>query len=186
MATNVKVEVTGVKEALRELNSMDKAARRKITREFKELVAPTMSVAEGLTPAELPMSGWRRKWDPQAGRQGGSTGRSIFPYQPMAARRAIKPFISGKSPKEFAGVVRNLAAMGITWKSPSAVQFDQANHWKTKSGAQMVATLRERYGEPSRVMWRAWERTEDDVIGNVKQLVEDMMFEVNGRLKVGL
>lgn len=185
MRIETQIQVTGVKEALRELNQIDKRARRKLTRDYREIVSPTLTTAEGLTPSKAPMSGWERGWDPQAGRQGGSTGRKLLPYDPNKAKQAIKPFISGKKPKEFAGVTRNLTAFGISWRSPSAVLFDQADHWNTKQGEQMVHVLRQRYGTPSRMMWRAWERTEDDVMGNIKQLIEDLMFQVGNRIKIG-
>lgn len=186
MTVETRIQVTGVKDALRELNRMDKSARRKLTSDYKQIVQPTLTTAKGMTPARAPMSGWNRSWDPQAGRQGGSTGRQVLPYEPMKANRAIQPFISGKRPKEFAGIVRNLSAFGVTWRSPAAVLFDQANNWSTPQGEQMVKVLRERYGDPSRVMWRAWEQTEDDVMGNIKQLIEDLMFEVGQRIRVGL
>ena len=184
MSTNVSIEVTGVKEALRELNRMDKSARRDLTRRFNQIVEPTVREARSLTPSTEPMSGWARKWDPQAGRQGGTTGRTVFPYKPAESTKSIKPFISGKRPREFAGITRNLSAFGIQWRSPSAVLFDQADNWNTPQGEQMVKVLRQRFGTPSRIMWRAWERTEDDVTGNVKQLIEDLMFRVNQKVKI--
>lgn len=184
MSTNVSIEVTGVKEALRELNSMDKSARRQLTRDFRQIVQPTLTEAKNLVPSGQPMSGWARKWDPQAKRQGGSSGRTVFPYDPSLAPKGVVAFVSGKKPREFAGVVRNLSAFGVQYRTPSATLFDQANNWKTPQGEQMVKVLRQRFGNPSRIMWRAWERTEDDVTGNVKQLIEDLMFRVNQKVKI--
>ena len=60
MSNKVQIEVTGVKDALRELNSIDKQARRDVTRRFKDIMRPSVQAAQNLTPVEPPMSGWAR------------------------------------------------------------------------------------------------------------------------------
>ena len=48
MSVSVSVEVLGIKEALRELNSIDKEARKKITRDFKQITKPVEQTAKAL------------------------------------------------------------------------------------------------------------------------------------------
>ena len=131
MSTNVQIEVTGVKEALRELNSIDKQARRDVTRRFKEIMRPSVQTAQNLTPIEPPMSGWARTWRP-------SGGQPVLPWGGSSDRRQIVPFVSGKRPSEFAGRVRNLAAFGFQWKAADAVLFDASSDPKTRAGRQMI------------------------------------------------
>jgi hypothetical protein len=185
MATaNVSTEVVGVKEALRELNQIDKRARRQITRRFREIMKPTLSDAQSLLPAKAPMSGWERYWNPQEGLQRGSTASSVLPWS-TGNRRRIEAFVSGSRPKEIGGVTKGLAAFGVRWKGPQAVLFDMSQDAKTRQGQQMVDVLRERFGDPSRVMWKAWERTDDEVEGQIAELVEDVMRATGRRIKAG-
>jgi len=49
---DTSVEIVGVKEALRELNKIDKVARRQLTKDYKEIVSPVLEAAKSLTPLE--------------------------------------------------------------------------------------------------------------------------------------
>lgn len=204
MSTNVSIEVTGVKEALRELNSMDKSARRQLTRDYRQIVQPVLTDAERYVPNEAPMSGWNRTWNPRGGTQpvlplGASSTRT--PKAPGATwaqssggRRRManwmkweakmRPYISGKRPQSIGGFTRNLSAFGVHWLSPTSVLFDTAGQATTPQGEQMIKVLQQRFGQPSRVMWKAWESADDDVIGGVKDLVEDLMFRVNQKVRL--
>jgi len=69
MPVYVAVEVVGLKEALKELNSFDKKLRRQITRDYKAIVEPIAADARAAIgqideSAGRPMSGWQRNWNP--------------------------------------------------------------------------------------------------------------------------
>ena len=66
MASN-SVEVLGLKEALRELNTMDKKLRREITRDFKQIVQPVITDAKQMLPSGAPLSGMARSWKGKSG-----------------------------------------------------------------------------------------------------------------------
>jgi len=69
MPVYVAVEVVGLKEAFKELNSFDKKLRRQITRDYKAIVEPIAADARAAIgqideSAGRPMSGWQRNWNP--------------------------------------------------------------------------------------------------------------------------
>jgi hypothetical protein len=184
MSISTNVEVVGVKEALRELNTIDKRARRQITTRFRQIMQPAVSDAQSLLPTSAPLTGWERYWNPQEGTQRGQTASSVLPWT-TANRRRVEAYVSGSRPKEVNGVTRGLAAFGMRWKGPQAVLFDMAQDSSTPQGAQMVAALSRKFGSPSRVMWKAWERADDDVERQIGELVEDVMRAVGRRVQVG-
>jgi len=195
-----KIEVAGVKEALAELNKTQKKLRRAITVEYKEIMQPTVSKARNLVPTDAPLSGFNRAWTPNGGQgsvlpfQGGGQARA--PRLPTAreinfpgGRRqygnwlkwqaGLNAYISGKRPRTIGNYTRNLAAFGIKWQGPAAVLFDTSGQANTPQGRQMVSALTAKYGPPSRVMWRAYQQTDQDVQNQLKELVRKIMRSVN-------
>ena len=67
MSVGVSMEVVGIKDALRELNNLDKEARRKITRDFKRITKPVEDAARRLIPPTAPLSGMERAWTTKSG-----------------------------------------------------------------------------------------------------------------------
>jgi hypothetical protein len=177
MSVSVSVEVIGIKEALRELNSLDKEARRKITRDFKKITKPVEDTARRLIPATAPLSGMNRRWTTPSGFQ-------MFPYT-QAGKNSIVSQVSGRKPKMFAGHMTNLATFYIRFKGPAATLFDQSGKGPvpTRQGSQMVAALTNRFGPPSRVLWRAYEQHDGDVVRETQKLIDEMMDDLNRRRK---
>ena len=179
MSTNVSIEVTGIKEALRELNSIDRQARRGITQRFRQIMKPMLDRGKQLVPRNAPLSGFDRYWNPTAGRQSSDTPGGILPWANFNDQRGIDAFVSGKKPSTYAGVTRNLAAFGARWKGPHAVLFDA-----TASDTELGRRLTARFGPPSRAMWRAMDQTEPDIEQGIRDLVNDIMGRVNRQVKV--
>jgi hypothetical protein len=205
MSTNVQIEVTGVKDALRELNSIDKKARRRLTTDFRQIMDPVLKTGRDLIPDQAPMSGWERSWSP------GGRGVPVLPFeagqptyraprqpkkdwpQSREGRRQMgkwmqwesymRTYVSGKRPVTFGGYTRNLSAFGVRWLSPAAALFDTSATPRTPQGARMIATLQSRYGQSSRVIWKSWERSGGEVTDKVQRLINDLMRRVNGKLK---
>jgi len=170
------LEVVGVKEALRELNKIDKKARRQLTKDYAEIVAPVISEAREKTPATAPLSGMAYQWKGRGAKQ----TKPIFPYNAGATDRAIKPFVSGKKPRQFGGFVSNLATFGVRWSSSDAIVIEMSGRGPvpTVKGKQMVQSLSHRYGEPGRFLWKAYLKHEADVIRNVDRLIKDLMRRI--------
>jgi hypothetical protein len=177
MSVNVSVEVVGIKEALRELNNLDKEARRQITRDFKKITKPVEDEAKRLLPKTAPLSGMNRSWTTKSGYQ-------LLPWG-TAGKDTVVSQVSGRKPKMFAGHMTNLATFYIRYKGPTATLFDQAGKGPvpTSQGARMVSALTNRFGPPSRVLWRAYERHDGDIVRETQRLIDDMMQDINRRNK---
>lgn len=203
MSVSAEINVVGVKDALRELNTIDKRLRRQITKDYQEIVQPVVADAKRLVPTEAPLSGFDRKWTPQgsskpvlpfgaSGTDGPARPRKDW-AQSKGGRKemgdwnkwkaGIRAYISGKRPQTFGGYTRNLAAFGIRWLGRSAILFDTSAQSSTPQGAQMVRALTSRFGTPSRVMWRAYDASDSEVQYRLRKLVEKIMASVGRDLK---
>lgn len=177
MTVRASMEVVGIKDALRELNELDKEARRKITRDFKRITKPVEQTAKSLMPKTAPISGMGRAWKTKSGFE-------MFPWG-TAGKDTIVSQVSGRKPKMFAGHMTNLATFYIRFKGPTATLFDTSGKGPvpTRQGSQMVSAFTNRFGPPSRVLWRAYEQHDGDVVRETQKLIDEMMEDINRRRK---
>ena len=171
MATNT-VEVLGLKEALKELNTMDKKLRRQITRDFKQIVQPVVGKAESMLPTNAPLSGMARSWK-------GKSGADIMSWNDARVRRNIKAFTSGKKVRDApGGFKQNLGVFGIKWLGPQATALDML------AKGVMADNLTDRFGPPSRIIYKAYESASDEVQQQVKDLVNKVMKLTNNAMRI--
>jgi len=171
MATNV-VEVLGLKEALKELNDMDKKLRRQITRDFTKIVQPVLGKAESLLPNDPPLSGMARSWT-------GKSGADIMSWNDLRVRKNLKAFTSGKKVRDAPGGFRqNLGVFGIRWLGPQATALDML------AKGVMADNLTDRFGPPSRIIYRAYDSASDEVQRQVKELVNKVMKLTNNAMRI--
>ena len=171
MATNV-IEVLGLKEALKELNTIDKKLRRQITRDFKKIVQPVLGKAESMLPNNAPLSGMSRSWI-------GKSGADIMSWNDERVRRNIKAFTSGKKVRDAPGGFRqNLGVFGIKWLGPQATALDML------ANGVMADNLTDRFGPPSRIIYKAYESASDEVEQQVKELVNKVMELTNNAMRI--
>jgi len=209
MPVYVAVEVVGLKEAFKELNSFDKKLRRQITRDYKAIVEPIAADARAAIgqideSAGRPMSGWQRNWNPAHKRkkafkinvrrdqwsesvrqqklEEAAASGGIFPWDNEPAKRMIKAKINTKQPRQFAGAMRNLQIFTLSWLGAANEIFEMAGRessGKTPQGRRMIATLNQRYGKPGRILWNSYEKNRDHVDKELVKLVERVMAAVN-------
>jgi len=173
MAVDATLTVVGVKDALRELNNIDKVARREITRDYKKVVAQVVSDAQGAIPVNEVMSGWNRKWTTKSGFQ-------MFPIQYVDDK--VTAGVSGKKPKQFGGFMQNLATFYVKFSGPHTALLDMGGRGKvpTDRGKHMVAVMTARMGRrPSRILWPAYENNSETVQAEVQKLVDRVMLYVS-------
>lgn len=164
MTVDLGMEFSGLKDALAELNKIDKKLRRGITTEFKSIVQPIVGRAESMLPSGAPLSGMTRSWK-------GKSGADIMSWNDARVRKNIKAFTSGKKVREApGGFKQNLGTFGIKWLGPQATLFDMAV--KGTMGANLVA----KYGPPSRIIYKAYEEAKDDTDRQVQDLVNKVML----------
>ena len=171
MPSNV-IEVLGLKEALKELNTMDKKLRRQITTDFKKIVQPVLGKAESMLPNNAPLSGMSRSWI-------GKSGADIMSWNDERVRRNIKAFTSGKKVRDAPGGFRqNLGVFGIKWLGPQATALDML------ANGVMADNLTDRFGPPSRIIYKAYESASEQVQQQVKDLVNKVMEQTNNNMRI--
>ena len=162
MSVETKLEIVGLKEALREINKLDPAFRRQITKDFKNIAAPVVLQVQSTNISSMALSGFSRKWTTRSGYQ-------MFPLNPTRLSRFVVAGTSGKKPKEFRGRMQNANVFFIRWKSPQATLIEMAA--KGILGENMTR----KNGAPGRVLWKAWEMKEQEVMDEVENLVRGIM-----------
>jgi hypothetical protein len=166
------IEVQGLKEALKELNTIDKKLRREITRDFKKIVQPVLGKAESMLPTGAPLSGMARSWK-------GKSGADIMSWNDARVRRNIKAFTSGKKVRDAPGGFRqNLGVFGIRWLGPQATALDML------AKGVMADNLTDRFGPPSRIIYKAYDSASEEVEQQVKDLVNKVMKLTNNAFRI--
>ena len=162
---SAKVEVVGLKDALKTLNKIDKSLRREITKDYKKIVQPVIDDANRLVPSSAPLSGMTRNWSTKSGFR-------MLPWIP-GFKQKIQAKISTRAIKEYNGNTTNVGAFSIQWQGATGTMFD------TSMAGSLGRALTARYGRSSRVMWKAYEQRQNDVMSEMEQLVKRVMDEAN-------
>lgn len=170
MTASATVEIVGLKDALRTLNKLNPQLRREITKAYKEIVNPVLVDAAARLPDGAPLSGMARSWKPK--------GAELMNWQPDKVKKNIKAFTSGKKVRDAPGGYRqNLAVFGVRWGGPQATLFDMARN------GNWSAQMTERFGPPSRVIWRAYEAQSYRVQVEMQILAKRVMNEAQRMVK---
>jgi len=159
---DTKIEIYGVKAAIKELRTLDPEMRKDINREAKQLAKPVVDAAKRNYPPQY-LSGMARKWSPK--------GRQVFPYdQGKAVKGVVLKIDTGK---------KNQGLIVIIQKDPAAAIIDMAGK-KGGSGARgaMFINNMNAFGPPSRVMWPAYEHNAAAVEQGFKELIDKVMARV--------
>lgn len=172
MPVNSKIEVVGVKDALRELSKVDKDLGRQLRKDARKVMEPIVRDAKAAIP-NTALSGMSRSW------VSARSGVQLLPWDGTQARRYVKAKTSTKKPKEFAGVTRDLAVFYASWAGGVNAIFDMAGR---KNKSVMAANLTGKFGPPSRIMWPAAEKNEAQVTEGIGRVVDDIVRETNNRL----
>ena len=167
MPVSAKIEVYGLKDALKELNKLDSTLRKQITKDAKEVAKPVVSDAQSKYPVTI-LSGMKYNWVQK--------GKQKFPYDQVRARKGVSVKVdTGK---------RNVGTIVIIQKDPAAAIIDMAGK-KGGTSAQsdrFISALTMMFGMPSRVMWPAYNSNADAVQKNMVELVETVMTAVGRKL----
>ena len=172
MPVDVTMEFSGLKEALKEINTIDKKLRRQITRDFKQIVQPVITDAKTMLPSGAPLSGMVRSWK-------GKSGADIMSWSDARVRKNLSAFTNAKKVRETpSGRTQNLGVFGVRWKSPQATIFDMGRE------GVLGQNLTDRFGNPSRVIYRAYTSASADVERQVKELVNKVMKITNSAMRM--
>jgi hypothetical protein len=167
MTATASVGVFGVKEALKELRDIDPELRKAINARAKEVVKPATDAMKAQYPAQL-LSGMSRAWQQR--------GRQLFPYDQAAARRGVTLKVNTSK--------KSTSVISIIQKNPAAAIIDMAGKGggSGAQGSRFVDALSALFGQPSRVMWPTFEKNQNDVTENMREVVNDLMAAVGKRV----
>ena len=198
MASETRIEVYGVKAALKELNKIAPTLRRQITKDYKQIVSSVIKDAQSIVPSIAPMSGMDKGWQTKSGYE-------MLPdsgWNGIKAQKSYVAKISTRRVKEFRGTKENVGTFRIVLTGLVNTVFDIAGrkssgqigqisrmgkHGKrvgTVGGPQMIAVLNSRYNRGSRTVWPSFEKNEAQVINEMTKLVEQIMQEVGRNLVI--
>jgi hypothetical protein len=132
------------------------------------------------------MSGWNRSWTPRSGTEAGLYERQdTFPWLGDKYKKQIKPYINNHARRRYRQSSESSLAFGIRWTSVQAVLFDMTGKGSpsTPQGNRMMNVLGQRYGAPSRTMWRAYDIAGDDVQREMVKLINKIMKATGRNIK---
>ena len=170
MAASVTVDVTvlGIKDALKQINSIDPKLRRAITKEYKSIVAPIVKSAQDAYPELPPMSGWSRAY------------KSLGAWDAGKVKKGVQAKVNTRKARN-----RNLAK-GADYETIGTFIVYQKTGWGSifdmagrKTSSPMVEVLNARFGNASRSMWPAYEQNKEQVDRKMAGLVKQVMNEVD-------
>ena len=167
MATDLTIQVDGVKEAVKYLAKIEPGFKKAYIANMKQTAEPiTNAMKSNYDNMRFP-SGTKRNWEDK--------GRPIFPLTAANAVRGVALRVNNKKGKS--------AAFSVMQKNPAAAIFDIAG--RKNKGNKLGLAFNTTFGrQASRVIWPAFEMNIEGVIGNVQKVADDVMAEVNKNFKV--
>lgn len=152
------MEIVGIKEALKELNKVDKSLRREITKDYKSIVQNLIDDIKARIPLNYPLRNWKYAWKPK--------NTDLLPWG--TGGQNIYARINTKAPKRFSysDEMVNLTTFVVKWDDPSAALFEFA-----KNGV-MGQNLTTKFGAPSRLAWPAFDANKTDILEKMQALVD--------------
>ena len=162
---NTKIEVYGLKDAIKKLNSVEPGLRNEIAIDFRNVAKPVINDALALIPGTVPLSGMGRNWTTKS-------GFKMLPWE-AGRKQKISAKINTKKVSEFRGQIRNVGVFNIVYSGSTGTLFDMA------ASGRLGAALSARYGNRSRVMWKAMEKNNETVESEMRRIVETVMDKVD-------
>jgi len=155
VSVSASIEVNGVRDVLKTLRQVDPELRKEFNRNARTIVKPIVDDAKRRYTV-IPLSGFRRRWAPR--------GRELTP-KPIGRWRSGVTFRVNASKKQ-------RTVFTVQQKTPIAVVYDMAG--RANTGNQLARSLAAAgWGQPSRVMWPAYDARIDDVRDELVDLITE-------------
>ena len=165
MATDLTIQVNGVKDAVKYLNQVEPGYRKAYVANMKQIAKPMTDAMQSQYDDSKFPSGTKRNWSPG--------GRQVFPLSASKAVKGVGVRVNNK---------KRGAAFSVMQKNPAASIFDIAGRANVNPlGTAFTA----KFGRSaSRVIWPVFEARISDLTTEVQKVVDGVMAEVNKNLKV--
>ena len=180
MSLGIDLKPTGLKEALRTINSIDPKLRRAYGKEIRELGKVVVDAITPLVPSSAPTSGMDGPW--RTGWQGGQTKNVVVKTN---TRKARKRNIAQGAQYETIGTITvgtkgaALAITDIAGKGPNRTRNRNAK----RARPNFAGLLTSSFGRgPSRMIWAGGEKAIPDFERALQPLVKRIIFEANQEL----
>ena len=165
MATDLTIQVNGVKDAVKYLNQVEPGYRKAYVANMKQIAKPMTDAMQSQYDDSKFPSGTKRNWSPG--------GRQVFPLSASKAVKGVGVRVNNK---------KRGAAFSVMQKNPAAAIFDIAGRANVNPLGTAFSTKFER--SASRVIWPVFESRISDLTTEVQKVVDGVMAEVNKNLKV--
>jgi len=178
MAASIGIEYDGLKQALREIQKVDPALRRQITKDIKNAMNPLVSAIKDSIPSTPPLSGQkgysRTSWKNES--------KNIVVK--VDTRKARKRNAGQGAQFESIGTVR------ITAKGAALSMTDMAGRGPNQTRNKNPFRARPNFAEaltsklrsPSRFVWARSDDYLDEITRNVDKIVIEVMDKTNKSL----
>ena len=151
------MQVQGLESTLKALQQIQPDLKKEFFKDAKRIVKPAVDEAKGAYRSDY-LSGMTRAWKPN--------GRTIFPWNQSAAVKGVGVKTSLSKKKD--------AILTFNQKDAGASIFDISGR---KSSNRLGDALNA-FGEPSRVMWRAYENNAGRIEAEMSVSVDAVMKRI--------
>lgn len=172
MPVDSRIEVNGLAQALKTLQTLDPELRKEVVKGMKKAASPLEAAARSLVPATKPLTNWynwRGGWDQAQVRKGIKVAfrggrvrgqeRDVFPLLTLRQTNA-------------GGAIYDIAGRSFPGRRSEGAA----------RGRAMVDKLAQN-GAPSRTMWPAVERNMDTVTGALEDVIQTVSNRITRELE---
>ena len=168
----MKADVVGLKEALRDLNKLDRELRKEINRDIQRVVRPIAKILDERIPKTPPLSGWqtsggKKPWNPKK--------FTVRTDARAPRRRPGRPMHPVLSVVRIASTGSTVAIADMAGKAGGVVSRRQPNMQRPNFSKVLTARL----GPPSRFAWRDIDEMVKEANDNLKPIIKRVEDALN-------
>ena len=178
MAASVGIEYAGLKDALREIQKVDPALRRQITKDIKSAMQPLVSAIKDSIPSAPPLTGQTHN------------GRTAWKNESKKVVVKVDTRKARKRNLQQGAKFESVGAVMITAKGAALSMTDMAgrgpNQTRNKNPLRarpnFADDLTSKLGRPSRFVWARSDDYLDEITHRVDLIVIEVMDKANKRI----
>jgi hypothetical protein len=178
MSLGISIQVTGLKEALRTINSIDPKLRRAYGKQIRELGKVVVDAITPLVPSSSPTRGMDGPW-----RTGWKNGQTRNIVVKTNTRKARKRNIAKGAQYETIGTITvgtKGAALAI---ADMAGKSGNRSRGGPRARPNFSSVLNDKIGRgPSRMVWAGGEKAIPDFQKALEPVIQEVMRQANGEL----
>jgi hypothetical protein len=178
MAASIGIEYDGLKQALREIQKVDPALRRQITKDIKNAMNPLLSAIKDSIPSSAPLQGQKHN------------GRTAWKAESKNVSMKVDTRKARSRNLSLGANFESVGTVKITAKGAALSMTDMAgrgpNQTRNKNPLRarpnFANDLTSKLRSPSRFVWARSDDYLDEITRNVDKIVIEVMDQTNKRL----